>query len=70
MTREDRALLMMAEKSTHTIGSGVTISERRDQEVGLYRIRNCARNRERYNPWRTRFLVDSEARHTTSPPPT
>ncbi len=48
MTREERALLMMAEQSTHTIGSGVTISERRDQEVGLNRIRNCPRNRERY----------------------
>ncbi len=50
MTREERALLMMAEQSTHTIGSGVTISERRDQEVGLNRIRNCPRNRERYKP--------------------
>ena len=49
MTREERALLMMAEQSTHTLGSGVTISERRDQEVGLNRIRNCPRNRERYN---------------------
>ncbi len=50
MTGEERALLMMAEQSTHTIGSGVTISERRDQEVGLNRIRNCPRNRERYTP--------------------
>ncbi len=49
MTREERALLMMAEQSTHTIASGVTISERRDQEVELNRVRNCPRNRERYN---------------------
>ena len=49
MSRPDGAWLMMAEKSTHTIGSGVTISERRDQEVGLNRIRNCPRNRERYS---------------------
>ncbi len=48
MTREERALLLMTETTTHTVGSGVTISERRDQEVGLNRIRNCPRNRERY----------------------
>ncbi len=48
MTREERALLMMAEQSTHTLGSGATISGRRDQEVGLYKIKNCPRNRERY----------------------
>ena len=49
MTRENGVLLLMAETTTHTFGSGVTISERRDQEVGLNRIRNCPRNRERYS---------------------
>ncbi len=38
----------MAQNTTHTVGSGATISGRHDPEVGLNRIKNCPRNRERY----------------------